>query len=345
MKKYLSIILFFLFQQTLFAQLINHEDVVKVIFSLEQNEGEAFVAAKINIIPGWHINSNKLPKGSFAIPTEINLTKNKKIIAKETLEPKPIQFIDEDLGDMQSHHKGSITMKRKFIVNSTSDFKVSGVFSFQVCDEAGKCLLPHEYPFSLNVTAFATSIKNDSIVEEQDTNNEITDQKVKPEKIINEKKPVESKKSMWLIFIISLLSGFAALLTPCVFPMIPMTVSFFTKKSQSKAAGIRNAILYGISIIAIYVILGTIVTTIFGPSALNALSTNVWFNLIFFLLLVVFAISFLGAFEIMLPNSWLNKADKASDKGGFIGIFFMALALALVSFSCTGPIVGTLLVE
>ena len=345
MKKYLSIILFFLFQQTLFAQLINHEDVVKVIFSLEQNEGEAFVAAKINIIPGWHINSNKLPKGSFAIPTEINLTKNKSFIAKETLEPKPIQFIEEDLGDMQSHHKGSITMKRKFIVNSTSDFKVSGVFSFQVCDEAGKCLLPHEYPFSLNVTAFATSIKNDSIVEEQDTNNEITDQKVKPEKIINEKKPVESKKSMWLIFIISLLSGFAALLTPCVFPMIPMTVSFFTKKSQSKAAGIRNAILYGISIIAIYVILGTIVTTIFGPSALNALSTNVWFNLIFFLLLVVFAISFLGAFEIMLPNSWLNKADKASDKGGFIGIFFMALALALVSFSCTGPIVGTLLVE
>jgi thiol:disulfide interchange protein len=345
MKKYFSIILFFLFQQTLFAQLINHEDVVKVMFSLEQNEGEAFVVAKINIIPGWHINSNKLPKGSFAIPTEINLTKNKKIIAKETLEPKPIQFIDEDLGDMQSHHKGSITMKRKFIVNSTSDFKVSGVFSFQVCDEAGKCLLPHEYPFSLNVTAFAASIKNDSIVEEQDTNNKITDQKVKPEKIINEKKPVESKKSMWLIFIISLLSGFAALLTPCVFPMIPMTVSFFTKKSQSKAAGIRNAILYGISIIAIYVILGTIVTTIFGPSALNALSTNVWFNLIFFLLLVVFAISFLGAFEIMLPNSWLNKADKASDKGGFIGIFFMALALALVSFSCTGPIVGTLLVE
>jgi cytochrome c biogenesis protein CcdA len=124
-----------------------------------------------------------------------------------------------------------------------------------------------------------------------------------------------------------------------------MTVSFFTKKSKSKADGIKNALLYGISIIAIYVLLGTIVTTIFGPSALNALSTNVWFNLLFFVLLVVFAISFLGAFEIMLPNSWLNKADKASDKGGFIGIFFMALALALVSFSCTGPIVGTLLVE
>jgi thiol:disulfide interchange protein DsbD len=124
-----------------------------------------------------------------------------------------------------------------------------------------------------------------------------------------------------------------------------MTVSFFTKTSKNKAKGIRNALFYGISIIAIYVILGTIVTAIFGPAALNALSTNVWFNLIFFILLVVFAISFMGAFEITLPNSWLNKADKASDKGGLIGIFFMALALALVSFSCTGPIVGTLLVQ
>ena len=356
MKNYLSIILFFLFQQTLFAQLINHEDVVKVIFSLEQNEGEAFVAAKINIIPGWHINSNKLPKGSFAIPTEINLTKNKSFTAKETLEPKPIQFIEEDLGDMQSHHKGSITMKRKFIVNSISDFKVSGVFSFLVCDEAGKCLLPHEYPFSLSVKGYKLAVEKDTIAENKidtitsKTETEIVKERTPPSKKIPVKKiPVkkipEPKKSMWLIFIISLLSGFAALLTPCVFPMIPMTVSFFTKKSKSKSEGIRNAILYGFSIIAIYVILGTIVTTIFGPSALNALSTNVWFNLIFFLLLVVFAISFLGAFEIMLPSSWLNKADKASDKGGFIGIFFMALALALVSFSCTGPIVGTLLVE
>ena len=126
--------------------------------------------------------------------------------------------------------------------------------------------------------------------------------------------------------------------------MIPMTVSFFTKQSKTKAAGIRNAIIYGISIIVIFVTLGTIVTAIFGSDALNALSTNVWFNLIFFALLIIFAISFMGAFEITLPNSWVNKVDRAGDKGGLIGIFFMALALALVSFSCTGPIVGTLLV-
>ncbi|MDG1841431.1 MAG: thioredoxin family protein [Crocinitomicaceae bacterium] len=160
----------------------------------------------------------------------------------------------------------------------------------------------------------------------------------------DEKKEDTSNKSLWTIFLLSFGSGFLALLTPCVFPMIPMTVSFFTKQSKTKAAGIRNAIIYGISIIVIFVTLGTVVTAIFGSDALNALSTNVWFNLIFFALLIIFAISFMGAFEITLPNSWVNKVDRAGDKGGLIGIFFMALALALVSFSCTGPIVGTLLV-
>ena len=165
---------------------------------------------------------------------------------------------------------------------------------------------------------------------------------------IDEPVQEENKKesrSLWTIFFLSFAAGFAALLTPCVFPMIPMTVSFFTKQSKSKAQGIKNAVIFGISIIVIYVVLGTVVTAVFGSDALNAMSTNFWFNLIFFILLVVFAISFMGAFEIRLPNSWLNKADKASDKGGLVGIFFMALALALVSFSCTGPIVGTLLVE
>lgn len=348
MKKYLGLILFLLQLNFLFSQIINHEDVVKVNFSLEQKECEAFVVAKITIIPGWHINSNKLPKDSYAIPSEININKTTKLTIKETIEPKPIQYIDEDLGDMQSYHKGSLTMKQRVLINSINNFKVSGVFSFQVCDEAGKCLMPHEYTFSLNAKG-CEAIKNDSVVKiEKDTASQITKNKVVNNDNVDKnlkKAPGKPAKSMFLIFIISFLSGFAALLTPCVFPMIPMTVSFFTKKSKSKADGIKNALLYGISIIAIYVLLGTIVTTIFGPSALNALSTNVWFNLLFFVLLVVFAVSFLGAFEIMLPNSWLNKADKASDKGGFIGIFFMALALALVSFSCTGPIIGSLLVQ
>src|SRR5690606_5061774 len=155
----------------------------------------------------------------------------------------------------------------------------------------------------------------------------------------------DEEKSLWGIFIVAFMFGFVALLTPCVFPMIPLTVSFFTKQSKTKAAGIRNAIIYGISIVVIYVFLGWLVTWIFGADALNALSTNVTFNIVFFLILVVFAISFFGAFEITLPNAWANKVDKQADKGGMIGIFFMALALAIVSFSYTGPIVGTLLIE
>lgn len=153
------------------------------------------------------------------------------------------------------------------------------------------------------------------------------------------------KKGLTTIFILSFLGGFAALFTPCVFPMIPMTVSFFTKQSKSRAKGIKNALIYGFSIIFIYVILGFAVAKIFGADALNELSTSVSFNIIFFILLVVFAASFLGAFEIMLPNTWANKVDRQADRGGMIGIFFMALALAIVSFSCTGPIVGGLLVE
>ncbi|WP_229746943.1 protein-disulfide reductase DsbD family protein [Dokdonia pacifica] len=155
----------------------------------------------------------------------------------------------------------------------------------------------------------------------------------------------EDKKGLWLIFFLSFLGGFTALLTPCVFPMIPMTVSFFTKQSKSRAQGIKNAIIYGLSIILIYVVLGLAVTAIFGETAIVEVSTSVPFNIAFFVLLVVFAISFLGAFEIMLPQSWANKVDRQADRGGLIGIFFMALALAIVSFSCTGPIVGTALVE
>ena len=127
--------------------------------------------------------------------------------------------------------------------------------------------------------------------------------------------------------------------------MIPMTVSYFTKQSKSKAAGIKNAVSYGISIIVIYVLLGSVITAVFGSDALNAMASNFWFNFIFFLILVVFAISFLGAFEITLPSSWSTKIDAQADRSGFIGIFFMALALAIVSFSCTGPIVGSLLVQ
>lgn len=151
--------------------------------------------------------------------------------------------------------------------------------------------------------------------------------------------------ALWGIFLAGLLGGFIALFTPCVFPMIPLTISYFTKQTGSRRQGVMKALLYGLSIVVIYVALGLFVTFAFGSDALNAMASDIWFNLSFFVLLVVFGISFLGAFELTLPSSWVNKADTNSDRGGWVGIFFMAFTLALVSFSCTGPIIGTLLVE
>lgn len=155
----------------------------------------------------------------------------------------------------------------------------------------------------------------------------------------------QTKQTLWAIFGAGFLGGLAALLMPCIFPMLPFTVSYFTKKSRSKSKAIRTAMLYGFCIVAIYVVMGLAITVAFGADALNSLATNGIFNMVFFILLVVFAASFLGAFEITLPNSWINKIDGKSDRSGFAGIFFMAATLALVSFSCTGPIIGTLLVQ
>ncbi|RWY52617.1 thioredoxin family protein [Mucilaginibacter gilvus] len=167
-------------------------------------------------------------------------------------------------------------------------------------------------------------------------------------KIAAAKQTVTSKeepKSLWQIFIEGLIGGFTAVLLPCIYPLLPLTVSFFTKKSGSKAKGIMHSVIYGLSIIVIYVGLGLIITLLFGSDALNALASNGVFNIFFFLLLIVFGISFLGAFEITLPSSLANKLDQNSDKGGMAGIFFMAATLVVVSFSCTGPIIGTLLVD
>src|SRR5665647_981815 len=151
-------------------------------------------------------------------------------------------------------------------------------------------------------------------------------------------------KSLWWIFATAFAGGLLALITPCVYSMIPVTVSFFTKRSKTKAEGIKNAFSYSLSIIFIFTLLGFFITVIFGPTALNNLATNWIANIIFFLLFLIFGISFLGAFEIGLPSSWSNKADSKAGSGSFIGIFFMALTLVVVSFSCTGPIIGNLLV-
>lgn len=341
------------------AQLEFPEDKVSWKFTVEQKGDEAFVVGTISMVQHWHVYAAHLPEGTFLIPTSVSLKPSAdfKLLGK-VIEPKPTYEKDEITGDDLYYHSNTVKLKQKIKVLSEKDFTIKGVFTFQTCD-ATHCLPPYDAEFTVKVKGLGTSTgttdnttemvdQGDSIkVEVQEPNTDKADSDKTGDKgeALDKKKSKKSNMSMWMIFIISFISGFAALLTPCVFPMIPMTVSFFTKTSKSKSEGIRNAIFYGISIVIIYVLLGTIVTAVFGSDALNALSTNVWFNLSFFVLLVIFAVSFMGAFEIRLPSSWLNKADQASDKGGLIGIFFMALALALVSFSCTGPIVGTLLVE
>ncbi len=161
---------------------------------------------------------------------------------------------------------------------------------------------------------------------------------------VDAEKPVETGASLWQFFLIAFGSGLVALLTPCVFPMVPMTVSFFTGNSGSRGSAIFKALVYGLSIIAIYTVIGTLVARVFGGDAANFLSTHWLPNVLFFLIFLIFGMSFLGMFEITLPSSWLTKVDKQADKGGWIGVFFMAFTLVLVSFSCTGPIVGSILI-
>ena len=310
------------------------EDKVNYSIKIIQNACEVSIIADIEVVDGWHINASNLPPESFSIATDLYLDTSSNYIIDDTIyEPKPHIVFDSITKEELFLHEGKITIKRNINIRTTKDFTIKGFFTFQTCDDS-HCLPPFDDPFEFVIKGCDFKSLSEKEIKSQKKN-----------KLTNENDNSSTKKSLFVIFILSFLSGFAALLTPCVFPMIPMTVSFFTKQSKDKSSGIKNAILYGLSIIIIYVLLGTIITAIFGASFLNSLSTNIYFNLLFFILLVVFAISFLGAFEITLPNTWVNKADSASSKGGFLGIFFMALTLALVSFSCTGPIVGTLLVE
>jgi thiol:disulfide interchange protein len=167
---------------------------------------------------------------------------------------------------------------------------------------------------------------------------------IKTEKATIAAKDAAPKQSLWITFGLGLVAGIAAFFLPCIFPMVPLTVGFFTKRAESRAKGIRSAIIYGLSIIVIYVGLGVIITLIWGASALNEISTDGFFNIFIFIILIVFGVSFLGAFEITLPSSFVNKLDAKSDSKGLSGIFFMAATLAVVSFSCTGPLIGTSLV-
>jgi len=317
------------------------------------NDSEFNLVITAEIETGWHLYSQKVPEGG-PIPTSIKISADdtKYQLIGSPQEGKGHEEYDNVFDMDIKYFEMKAVFKQKIRLLSDEKIAVSGVLEFMVCDDTN-CLPPTEVDLAFEVQGQgAEPLSQESIANTENSflqqsnkaeASEKKDKAVSQEKITGEPKK-EKRKSLWTLFILSFFAGFAALLTPCVFPMIPMTVSFFTKQSKNRAVGIRNAILYGASIVILYVFLGTVVTYFFGADSLNALSTNVWFNLVFFLLLIVFAVSFLGAFEITLPSSWGTKVDSQADRGGLIGIFFMALALAIVSFSCTGPIVGTALV-
>ena len=330
------------------AQLLNP---VKWTTQIEKkSEGNYVLTFNGVIDTGWHLYSQFTAEGG-SLPLEV-LFKNQKgnfeLIGK-TKESKTKTAYNDIFEVNETFFEKKAQLTQEIHVTNPKLTKVEVSLNYQVCKEA--CInleknftfvIPSQSKEAENVVSVQDSAKTTAVVASDEVVNKENSTTVQS----TETTPVtEPETGLLSIFIIAFFSGFAALLTPCVFPMIPMTVSFFTKQSKSKGAGVRNAIFYGVSIIVIYVLLGVLVTWLFGADALNALSTNVWFNLFFFILLVVFAASFLGAFEIMLPNSWANKVDSQADRGGMIGILFMALALAIVSFSCTGPIVGTLLVQ
>lgn len=353
-NKFVLLLLAFFAFANVNAQIL---DPVKWTTKIENKSGNNFVLTFEGVIEkDWHMYSQFTPDGG-PLPLEINYKNqagNFSLVGKAQ-ESKTKTAYNDVFEVNETFFEGKAKIQQEIKLTNPKLATIEVELSYQVCKEV--CINSEKkFTFVIpKVIVKATdakevtiikptsdSIKKDSLTPSLSTREVIV---AAPEKVVDEPMNSDSKRGLWSIFFIAFFSGFAALLTPCVFPMIPMTVSFFTKQSKTKAKGIRNAIIYGISIIVIYVFLGFLVTSIFGADALNALSTNVWFNIIFFILLVVFAVSFLGAFEIMLPNSWANKVDSQADRGGIIGIVFMALALAIVSFSCTGPIVGTLLVE
>jgi thiol:disulfide interchange protein len=349
MKK-LVLVFTLLFSFLGYSQIFNP---VKWSSKVEQKSDNEFVLVMDVVIEDeWHLYSQFTPDGGSQ-PTVFTFKESKgnyQLVGKT--KESPYKKVFNDIFEVDEYYFAKKATFKQTIKVTNPKLKTIKVYvEYQVCKE--QCIQgDNTFTFTLpEIKTAAMETASDVVTADSssvalDSSSVVSvDTEKNTKEIASTSAPKEEKKGLWAIFFLAFFGGFAALLTPCVFPMIPMTVSFFTKQSKTKAEGKKNAILYGVSIILIYVILGSLVTGIFGADSLNALSTNVWFNLIFFGLLVFFAASFLGAFEIVLPNSWANKVDQQADRGGFVGILFMALALAIVSFSCTGPIVGTLLVE
>ncbi|MBK8807932.1 MAG: thioredoxin family protein [Bacteroidales bacterium] len=367
MKQFLSFLVVLMIYGSLSAQLQFSGDFVKWTYSHKWiSETEVQIDYKAAIDKPWHLYDANIPAGG---PIATNVTLNDSLIYKTTKPlfavTKPISVYDEAFAMQLNYFADKAHFRQILKPSSSKKQTLNGAIEFMICDDS-KCLPPDRVEFAIAINAYDGATKNTETNQKSNDSAAITvatsmtdtnkvtattptdlttttssDSNIETAKTESTN---TANKSLIIIFTAGFLGGLIALLTPCVFPMIPMTVSFFLKKEKGK--GVRDALIYGFSIIAIYLILGILVSSIWGPDSLNALSTNPIFNIVFFLLLVVFAISFLGAFEIQLPTSWANYFDKKADSStGFISILFMAFTLAIVSFSCTGPIIGTLLVE
>ena len=331
------------------------DDVVEVVF-------------RGTVDAGWHVYGTDFADGGptraeLTLETQKGVKPDGKLRAVGNVQKK----MDEMFGMEVSYMEGTAEFVQRFVITEP-EYEVSGYLTYGACNDEN-CMPPTNVEFNFKgegkkMAAVSEPKTNETkpeepAVVEEDTIAEAPVSAVSPvdkgnelwTPVIDELKAFEAgtqttDKSLLGIFLLGMLGGLIALLTPCVWPIIPMTVSFFLKRAEDKKKGIRDAITYGISIVVIYVLLGLLVTLIFGASALNALSTNAVFNIFFFLMLMVFGASFLGGFEITLPSSWTNAVDRKSNSTtGLLSIFLMAFTLSLVSFSCTGPIIGFLLVE
>ncbi len=306
--------------------------------NLGNNEMELIFMAEIKT--GWHLYDTSLPEGG-PISTSINYSDSTKFefVGKLQKAPAPIEIFDKTFQMQLRYFSNKVVLKQKIKITGKNVSEIGGYVEFMSCNDE-TCTPPAEADFSFN--ANYTSSTETLTIEKTDGEPEETK---KTNTLVTNKGNEGSSETLWLFFFFSFLAGLAAILTPCVFPMIPMTVSFFMHGGESKLKSRLNALFYGISIITIYTIIGTIVAVIFGPDIANWLSTHWIPNILFFLIFLIFALSFFGMFEIVLPSWLVNTSDKQVDKGGLLGSFFMALTLVLVSFSCTGPIVGAILVE
>ena len=322
-----------------------------------------------NVDAGWHVYGTDIADGG---PTRAELTLEKqkglKPDGKLKATGKIHKAMDEMFGMEVSYMEGTASFVQRFTITEP-EYEVAGYLTYGACNDEN-CMPPTNVEFSFKGEGKPQTAEPEKAVEEpkEEEKEAVVEDTITAEEpvqeevqdsigndlwapVIDELKAFEagtqtSNRSLWGIFLLGVLGGLIALLTPCVWPIIPMTVSFFLKRTDDKKKGIRDAITYGISIVVIYVLLGLLVTLIFGASALNALSTNAIFNIFFCLMLLVFGASFLGGFDITLPSSWTNAVDKkSSSTTGLLSIFLMAFTLSLVSFSCTGPIIGFLLVE